>query len=145
MTSVWNSDKQGSKCKFNLVFLSESCKIKKRTEKGSIHHVKRSDHDGSCIVLFEFITLQVELNRVRNQFTHYLLKPGSISKEQREYTKEPEMEAIRLIRLDYRIGLQNAKLVYNWRNKKEYRVYTRVSLFKKVVSFGKTLHLPIWS
>lgn len=41
------------------------------------------------------------------------VKPGSISKEQREkYLKEPEMEAIRLIRLDYRIGLQNARLVY---------------------------------
>ena len=59
---------------------------------------------GVVIVLFGlYFTLQVELNRVRNQFTHYLLKPGSISKEQRE---------IRLIRIDYRIGLQNAKLVY---------------------------------
>ena len=70
---------------------------------------------GVVIVLFGlYFTLQVELNKVRNQFTHYLLKPGSISKEQREkkYLKEPEMEAIRLIRLDYRIGLQNAKLVY---------------------------------
>ena len=58
---------------------------------------------GVVIVLFGLcFTLQVELNKVRNQFTYYLLKPGSIS----------EMEAIRLIRLDYRIGLQNAKLVY---------------------------------
>ena len=69
---------------------------------------------GVVIVLFGlYFTLQVELNKVRNQFTHDLLKPGSISKEQREkYLKEPEMEAIRLIRLDYRIGLQNAKLIY---------------------------------
>ncbi len=69
---------------------------------------------GVVIVLFGlYFTLQVELTKVRNQFTHYLLKPDSISKEQREkYLKEPEMEAIRLIRLDYRIGLQNAKLVY---------------------------------
>ena len=69
---------------------------------------------GVVIVLFGlYFTLQVELNKVRNQFTHYLLKPGSISKEQREkYLKEPEMEAIRLIRLDYLIGLQNAKLIY---------------------------------
>ena len=52
---------------------------------------------GVVIVLFGlYFTLQVELNKVRNQFTHYLLKPGSISKEQREkYLKEPEMEAIR--------------------------------------------------
>ena len=66
---------------------------------------------GVVIVLFGlYFTLQVELTKVRNQFTHYLL---NISKEQREkYLKEPEMEAIRLIRLDYRIGLQNAKLVY---------------------------------
>ena len=36
---------------------------------------------GVVIVLFGlYFTLQVELNRVRNQFTHYLLKPGSISK-----------------------------------------------------------------
>ena len=50
---------------------------------------------GVVIVLFGlYFTLQVELNKVRNQFTHYLLKPGSISKEQREkYLKEPEMEA----------------------------------------------------
>ena len=66
------------------------------------------------IVLFGlYFTLQVELTKVRNQFTYYLLKPGSIPKEQKEkYLKEPEMEAIRLIRIDYRIGLQNAKLVY---------------------------------
>ena len=36
---------------------------------------------GVVIVLFGlYFTLQVELNKVRNQFTHYLLKPGSISK-----------------------------------------------------------------
>ena len=47
---------------------------------------------GVVIVLFGlYFTLQVELNKVRNQFTHYLLKPGSISKEQREkYLKEPD-------------------------------------------------------
>ena len=69
---------------------------------------------GVVIVLFGlYFTLQVELTKVRNQFTYYLLKPGSIPKEQKEkYLKEPEMEAIRLIRIDYRIGLQNAKLVY---------------------------------
>ena len=69
---------------------------------------------GVVTVFFElYFTLQVELHRDRKPFTHYLLKPGSISKEQREkYLKEPEMEAIRLIRLDYRIGLQNAKLIY---------------------------------
>ena len=69
---------------------------------------------GVGIVLFGlYFTLQVELTKVRNQFTYSLLKPGSISKEQKEkYLKEPEMEAIRLIRIDYRIGLQNAKLVY---------------------------------
>jgi len=69
---------------------------------------------GVVIVLFGlYFTLQVELTKVRNQFTYYLLKPGGISKEQKEkYLKEPEMEAIRLIRIDYRIGLQNAKLVY---------------------------------
>ena len=69
---------------------------------------------GVVIVLFGlYFTLQVEFTKVRNQFTYYLLKPGSIPKEQKEkYLKEPEMEAIRLIRLDYRIGLQNAKLVY---------------------------------
>lgn len=40
---------------------------------------------GVVIVLFGlYFTLQVELNKVRNQFTYYLLKPGSISKEQRE-------------------------------------------------------------
>lgn len=70
---------------------------------------------GIVIVLFGlYFTLQVELTKVRNQFTYYLLKPGSISKEQKEkYLKESEMEAIRLIRIDYRIGLQNAKLVYD--------------------------------
>ena len=32
---------------------------------------------GVVIVLFGlYFTLQVELNKVRNQFTHYLLKPG---------------------------------------------------------------------
>ena len=69
---------------------------------------------GVVIVLFGlYFTLQVELTKVRNQFTYYLLKPGSIAKKQKEkYLKEPEMEAIRLIRIDYRIGLQNAKLVY---------------------------------
>lgn len=69
---------------------------------------------GVVIILFGlYFTLQVELNKVRNQLTHFLLQPGSISKEQKEkYLKEPEMEAIRLIRIDYRIGLQNAKLVY---------------------------------
>ncbi len=69
---------------------------------------------GVVLVLFGlYFTLQVELNKVRNQLTHYLLKPGSISKQEKEkYLKEPEMEAIRLIRIDYRIGLQNAKLVY---------------------------------
>lgn len=69
---------------------------------------------GVVITLFGlYFTLQVELNKVRNQLTHFLLQPGSISKEQKEkYLKAPEMEAIRLIRLDYRIGLQNAKLVY---------------------------------
>ena len=98
---------------------------------------------GVVIVLFGlYFTLQVELNKVRNQFTHYLLKPGSISKEQKEkYLKEPEMEAIRLIRIDYRIGLQNAKLIYEHLKKSEDPriVYTRVSLSKKGVSFGKTL------
>ncbi len=40
---------------------------------------------GVVIVLFGlYFTLQVELTKVRNQFTHYLLKPGSISKEQKE-------------------------------------------------------------
>ncbi|VTY29955.1 Uncharacterised protein [Streptococcus parasanguinis] len=69
---------------------------------------------GVVIILFGlYFTLQVELNKVRNQLTHFLLQPGSISKEQKErYLKAPEIEAIRLIRLDYRIGLQNAKLVY---------------------------------
>jgi len=40
-----------------------------------------------------------------------LFKLSSIKSEEK-YLKEPEMEAIRLIRLDYRIGLQNAKRVY---------------------------------
>ena len=67
---------------------------------------------GVVIVLFGlYFTLQVELTKVRNQFTHYLLKPGSISKEQRESTsKNQRWEAIRLIRLDYRIGLQMPNL-----------------------------------
>ena len=38
----------------------------------------------SFVLFGLYFTLQVELNKVRNQFTHYLLKPGSISKEQRE-------------------------------------------------------------
>ena len=94
---------------------------------------------GVVIVLFGlYFTLQVELTKVRNQFTHYLLKPGSISKEQREkYLKEPEMEAIRLIRLDYRIGLQNAKLIYEQLKKEErpsYNLYEGFS-FKKSCKF----------
>lgn len=69
---------------------------------------------GVVIILFGlYFTLQVELNKVRNQLTHFLLQPGSISKEQKErYLKAPEMEAIRLIRLDYHIGIQNARVVY---------------------------------
>lgn len=69
---------------------------------------------GVVIILFGlYFTLQVELNKVRNQLTHFLLQPGSISKEQKErYLKAPEIEAIRLIRLDYHIGIQNARVVY---------------------------------
>ena len=69
---------------------------------------------GVVIILFGlYFTLQVELNKVRNQLTHFLLQPGSISKEQKEkYLKAPEIEAIRLIRLDYHIGIQNAREVY---------------------------------
>ena len=69
---------------------------------------------GVVIILFGlYFTLQVELNKVRNQLTHFLLQPGSISKEQKErYLKAPEMEAIRLIHLDYHIGIQNARVVY---------------------------------
>ena len=69
---------------------------------------------GVVIILFGlYFTLQVELNKVRNQLTHFLLQPGSISKEQKEkYLKAPEIEAIRLIRLDYHIGPQNARVVY---------------------------------
>ncbi|EKS20838.1 hypothetical protein HMPREF9186_00405 [Streptococcus sp. F0442] len=69
---------------------------------------------GVVLVLFGlYFTLQVELNKVRSQFTHYLLQPGSIPKEQKEkYLKESEMEAIRLIRLDYHVGIQNAKIIY---------------------------------
>ena len=69
---------------------------------------------GVVIILFGlYFTLQVELNKVRNQLTHFLLQPESISKEQKEkYLKAPEMEAIRLIRLDYHIGIQNARVVY---------------------------------
>ena len=69
---------------------------------------------GVVIILFGlYFTLQVELNKVRNQLTHFLLQPGSISKEQKEkYLKAPEFEAIRLIRLDYHIGIQNARVVY---------------------------------
>ena len=69
---------------------------------------------GVVLVLFGlYFTLQVELNKVRSQFTHYLLQPGGIPKEQKEkYLKESEMEAIRLIRLDYHVGIQNAKIIY---------------------------------
>lgn len=69
---------------------------------------------GVVIILFGlYFTLQVELNKVRNQLTHFLLQRGSISKEQKErYLKAPEIEAIRLIRLDYHIGIQNARVVY---------------------------------
>lgn len=69
---------------------------------------------GVVIILFGlYFTLQVELNKVRNQLTHFLLQPRSISKEQKEkYLKAPEIEAIRLIRLDYHIGIQNARVVY---------------------------------
>lgn len=69
---------------------------------------------GVVMILFGlYFTLQVELNKVRNQLTHFLLQPGSISKEQKEkYLKAPEIEAIRLIRLDYHIGIQNARVVY---------------------------------
>lgn len=69
---------------------------------------------GVVIILFGlYFTLQVELNKVRNQLTHFLLQPGVISKEQKEkYLKAPEIEAIRLIRLDYHIGIQNARVVY---------------------------------
>lgn len=69
---------------------------------------------GVVIILFGlYFTLQVELNKVRNQLTHFLLQPGSISKEQKEkYLKAPEIEAIRLIRLDYHICIQNARVVY---------------------------------
>ena len=69
---------------------------------------------GVVIILFGlYFTLQVELNKVRNQLTHFLLQPGSISKEQKEkYLKAPEIEAIRLIRLDYHIGIQNERVVY---------------------------------
>ena len=69
---------------------------------------------GVVIILFGlYFTLQVELNKVRTQLTHFLLQPGSISKEQKEkYLKAPEIEAIRLIRLDYHIGIQNARVVY---------------------------------
>lgn len=69
---------------------------------------------GVVIILFGlYFTLQVELNKVRNQLTHFLLQPGSISKEQKEkYLKAPEIEAIRLIRLNYHIVIQNARVVY---------------------------------
>ena len=92
----------------------ESCKIEKRTEK----EAKAMSNDlilmGVVLVLFGlYFTLQVELNKVRSQFTHYLLQPVSIPKEQKEkYLKESEMEAIRLIRLDYHVGIQNAKIIY---------------------------------
>lgn len=92
----------------------ESCKIEETTEKEA--HTMSNDLIlmGVVLVLFGlYFTLQVELNKVRNQLTHYLLKPGSISKEEKEkYLKEPEMEAIRLIRMDYHVGIQNAKIIY---------------------------------
>ena len=92
----------------------ESCKIEENTEKEA--HTMSNDLIlmGVVLVLFGlYFTLQVELNKVRNQLTHYLLKPGSISKEEKEkYLKEPEMEAIRLIRMDYHVGIQNAKIIY---------------------------------
>ena len=92
----------------------ESCKIDKRTEK----EAKAMSNDlilmGVVLVLFGlYFTLQVELNKVRSQFTHYLLQSASIPKEQKEkYLKESEMEAIRLIRLYYHVGIQNAKIIY---------------------------------
>lgn len=92
----------------------ENCKIEETTEKEA--HTMSNDLIlmGVVLVLFGlYFTLQVELNKVRNQLTHYLLKPGSISKEEKEkYLKEPEMEAIRLIRMDYHVGIQNAKIIY---------------------------------
>lgn len=92
----------------------ENCKIEETTEKEA--HTMSNDLIlmGVVLVLFGlYFTLQVELNKVRNQLTHYLLKPGSISKQQKEkYLKEPEMEAIRLIRMDYHVGIQNAKIIY---------------------------------
>lgn len=92
----------------------ENCKIEETTEKEA--HTMSNDLIlmGVVLVLFGlYFTLQVELNKVRNQLTHYLLKPGSISKQEKEkYLKEPEMEAIRLIRMDYHVGLQNAKVIY---------------------------------
>ena len=98
----------------DCIYVLDKGKYRKEQKKGAYTMSNDLIMMGVVIVLFGlYFTLQVELNKVRNQFTHYLLKPGSISKEQREkYLKEPEMEAIRLIRLDYRIGLQNAKLVY---------------------------------
>ena len=92
----------------------ENCNIEEKTEKEA--HTMSNDLIlmGVVLVLFGlYFTLQVELNKVRNQLTHYLLKPGSISKEEKEkYLKEPEMEAIRLIRMDYHVGIQNAKIIY---------------------------------
>ena len=92
----------------------ENFKIEETTEKEA--HTMSNDLIlmGVVLVLFGlYFTLQVELNKVRNQLTHYLLKPGSISKQEKEkYLKEPEMEAIRLIRMDYHVGLQNAKIIY---------------------------------
>lgn len=92
----------------------ENCKIEETTEKEA--HTMSNDLIlmGVVLVLFGlYFTLQVELNKVRNQLTHYLLKPGSISKQEKEkYLKEPEMEAIRLIRMDYHVGIQNAKIIY---------------------------------
>ena len=92
----------------------ESGKIEKRTEKEAQAMSNDLILMGVVLVLFGlYFTLQVELNKVRSQFTHYLLQPGSIPKEQKEkYLKESEMEAIRLIRLDYHVGIQNAKIIY---------------------------------
>ena len=92
----------------------ESCKIEKRTEKEAQAMSNDLILMGVVLVLFGlYFTLQVELNKVRSQFTHYLLQPASIPKEQKEkYLKESEMEAIRLIRLYYHVGIQNAKIIY---------------------------------
>ncbi len=80
----------------------------------SIHQVANpSDPDRVNTVLFGlYFTLQVELIKSETNLTHYLLKLVVFPRNKREkYLKEPGDEAIRLIRLDYRIGLQNAKLL----------------------------------